>query len=114
MATYESELLVRDFGTHVVTSVDAGAALVQIDEIKSSFNRDYSSSKSKITATASASFFGVFHISASYEHQTTKEMIDQYNGLLTVVVKRPPNKKPDCSGTFPRATHQYALYCASP
>jgi hypothetical protein len=80
MATYESELLVRDFGTHVVTSVDAGAALVQIDEIKSSFNRDYSSSKSKITATASASFFSVFHISASYEHQTTKEMIDQYIG----------------------------------
>jgi hypothetical protein len=79
MATYESELLVRNFGTHVVTSVDAGAALVQIDEIKSSFNRDYSASKSKITAAASASScFSVFKISSSYEHQTSKEMIDQY------------------------------------
>lgn len=80
MATYESELLVRDFGTHVVTSVDAGAALVQVDEIKSTFSRDYSSSKSKISASASASFFSVFKISSSYAHQTTKEMIDQYLG----------------------------------
>lgn len=80
MATYESQLLVRDFGTHVVTSVDAGAALVQVDEIKSTFSRDYSFSKSKITASASASFFSVFKIGASYEHETTKEMINQYLG----------------------------------
>lgn len=80
MATYESELLVRDFGTHVVTSVDSGAALVQVDDIKSSFSRDYSASKSRITASASASFFSVFKVSAGFDHQTTNEMINQYLG----------------------------------
>ena len=29
-ATYESQLVVRDFGTHVITSVDIGAALAQV------------------------------------------------------------------------------------
>ena len=30
LATYESQKIVRDFGTHVTTSVDMGAALVQV------------------------------------------------------------------------------------
>ena len=30
LATYESQKVVRDFGTHVITSVDMGAALVQV------------------------------------------------------------------------------------
>ena len=30
LATYESQKVVRDFGTHVTTSVDMGAALVQV------------------------------------------------------------------------------------
>ena len=30
LATYESQLVVRDFGTHVITSVDIGAAMVQV------------------------------------------------------------------------------------
>ena len=33
-AVYQSQLLVRDFGTHVVTSVDVGAALVQQDQVR--------------------------------------------------------------------------------
>ena len=31
IATYESQKVVRDFGTHVTTSVDMGAALVQVN-----------------------------------------------------------------------------------
>ena len=37
MATYLAELLVLNYGTHVITSVDAGAALIQEDHIRSSF-----------------------------------------------------------------------------
>lgn len=29
-ARYDSQLLVRDFGTHVITDIDAGAALVKV------------------------------------------------------------------------------------
>lgn len=33
LARYDSQLLVRDFGTHVITSIDVGAALVQVTSI---------------------------------------------------------------------------------
>ncbi|KAJ8302098.1 hypothetical protein KUTeg_021085 [Tegillarca granosa] len=78
MARYESQLLVRDFGTHVITSIDAGAAIVQQDQIKSKFTESYSFVKNQILAAASASFFSVASISTEYKHTTTQEMIDQY------------------------------------
>ncbi|XP_060084843.1 macrophage-expressed gene 1 protein-like [Ylistrum balloti] len=83
MARYESQLLVRDFGTHVITSADAGAVIAQQDQIKSTYARSYSMDKSKVLASASASFADIFHVSANYEHSTTKEMIDQYLGNRT-------------------------------
>ncbi|WAR00350.1 MPEG1-like protein [Mya arenaria] len=55
-ARYESQLLVRDFGTHVITSIDAGAALVK------------SSSEDKrvsVRASAGLSFLGLFKIGPS-------------------------------------------------
>jgi hypothetical protein len=30
LARYESQLLVKDFGTHVITSIEAGASLEQV------------------------------------------------------------------------------------
>ncbi|OWF42792.1 Macrophage-expressed gene 1 protein [Mizuhopecten yessoensis] len=83
MARYESQLLVRDFGTHVITSVDAGAALVQQDQIKTTYARSYSMDKSKVMASASASFGSVFGIKTGYDHSTSNEMIDQYLGNRT-------------------------------
>ncbi|KAK3594371.1 hypothetical protein CHS0354_032880 [Potamilus streckersoni] len=78
MARYESQLLVRDFGTHVVRSVDVGAALEQLDQVSSTFVSQYSSQKSAILASASASFFSVFSFSTSYSQKTSQTMIDQY------------------------------------
>lgn len=62
MATYLAELLVLNYGTHVVTSVDAGAALIQEDYIKSSFLRDGQSSSSAITAAAGVTFQNIVNI----------------------------------------------------
>ncbi|XP_037377332.1 macrophage-expressed gene 1 protein [Talpa occidentalis] len=56
MATYLAELLVLNYGTHVVTSVDAGAALIQEDYIRSSFLQDSQSSLSAITTSAGVTF----------------------------------------------------------
>ncbi|XP_060084847.1 macrophage-expressed gene 1 protein-like [Ylistrum balloti] len=78
MARYESQLLVRDFGTHVITSADAGAVIAQQDQIKSTYARSYSMDKSKVLASASASFDSVFSIKGDYKHSTSKEMTDQY------------------------------------
>uniref|UniRef100_A0A2K5J7E3 Macrophage-expressed gene 1 protein n=1 Tax=Colobus angolensis palliatus TaxID=336983 RepID=A0A2K5J7E3_COLAP len=56
MATYLAELLVLNYGTHVITSVDAGAALIQEDHIKASFLQDSQSSRSAVTASAGLAF----------------------------------------------------------
>uniref|UniRef100_A0A2K6AXY0 Macrophage-expressed gene 1 protein n=1 Tax=Macaca nemestrina TaxID=9545 RepID=A0A2K6AXY0_MACNE len=55
-ATYLAELLVLNYGTHVITSVDAGAALIQEDHIKTSFLQDSQSSRSAVTASAGLAF----------------------------------------------------------
>ncbi|KAH9492031.1 Macrophage-expressed protein 1 protein [Bulinus truncatus] len=82
-ARYEGQLLVRDFGTHVLTSVTAGAALVKDDYLKSDFIQHSSESKTSILVTASASFLNIFHFSASYGHSTDNKMSDSYNKSLT-------------------------------
>ena len=83
MATYDSQLLVRDFGTHVITSVDVGAALTQEDQVLSSFVRKYSSESNQVKASASASFFSVFKFNMGTTTTTTKTMIDEYQQSRT-------------------------------
>ena len=77
-ANFLAQVLVRDFGTHYVTSVKAGAALAKVDHLTKKFVADFSKDKSKITAAASASFFGVFGASASYTQTTDKKVLDEY------------------------------------
>lgn len=71
MATYLAELLVLNFGTHVITSVDAGAVLIQEDHIRSSFIQDSQVSRSAVTASAGGVFFNVvnFRFQENYTSQ---------------------------------------------
>ncbi|MEJ1273376.1 hypothetical protein NN561_004243 [Cricetulus griseus] len=71
MATYLAELLVLNYGTHVVTSVDAGAALVQEDHIRSSFLLDNQNSQNTVTASAGIAFLNIvnFKLEADYTSQ---------------------------------------------
>ncbi|XP_037014252.2 macrophage-expressed gene 1 protein [Artibeus jamaicensis] len=71
MATYLAELLVLNYGTHVVTSVDAGAVLIQEDHIRSSFLQDSQSSHSAVTASAGAVFFDV--VNFKFEENYTSQ-----------------------------------------
>ncbi|XP_077177157.1 macrophage-expressed gene 1 protein [Paroedura picta] len=77
MADYLAEILVLNYGTHVITSVDAGASLVQEDQIKSSFVKDSWSMRSSITAAAGVSFHDVLDfnssIAASVDHFFTRQ-----------------------------------------
>ncbi|XP_006278196.1 macrophage-expressed gene 1 protein [Alligator mississippiensis] len=59
MADFLAEILVLNYGTHVITSVDAGASLVQEDQIKTTFFKDSLFMRSAITASARASFHDV-------------------------------------------------------
>ncbi|BFZ08575.1 hypothetical protein BsWGS_11615 [Bradybaena similaris] len=82
-ALYEGQLLVRDFGTHVLTSVTAGAALVKDDYLQRQYVLDHAEQKTNILASASASFFSVFKISASYGHTSDKQTDDMYSKMMT-------------------------------
>ncbi|CAH1797817.1 unnamed protein product [Owenia fusiformis] len=57
-ASYLAQLLVRDYGTHIVTSVDVGAILAQEDHVKRSSFLDSKTDSTQFKASASADFFG--------------------------------------------------------
>ena len=54
-------------GTHYLTSVTAGAALVKDDFIKRDFVATHTSDKPKILAFASSSFYKLFNLGFSYQ-----------------------------------------------
>ena len=71
MATYLAELLVLNYGTHVITSVDAGAALIQEDHIRSSFLQDSQSSRSALTTSAGITFLNI--VNFKFEENYTSQ-----------------------------------------
>lgn len=82
-ASYLADQLIRDFGTHVVTSIDAGAVIAKIDNIKRTFVSKYNEDYSQIKAAASASFFQSFGISGSYTKTVDQKLIDEYTKSRT-------------------------------
>uniref|UniRef100_A0A452RHA1 Macrophage-expressed gene 1 protein n=1 Tax=Ursus americanus TaxID=9643 RepID=A0A452RHA1_URSAM len=71
MATYLAELLVLNYGTHVITSVDAGAALIQEDHIRTSFLQDGQSSHTAVTAAAGIAFMNI--VNYKFEENYTSQ-----------------------------------------
>ncbi len=78
-AKYLAELLIRDYGTHYVTSVDAGAVLSKTDHL----SQVYTDTKTKkvVKASASASFFGVVSIGSTFSHSSTTD--NGYNNSIS-------------------------------
>ncbi|XP_064396717.1 macrophage-expressed gene 1 protein-like [Halichondria panicea] len=79
LANYLAELLIRDYGTHYVTSVDAGAVLAKTDHLDTSYTED--KTKKTIKASASASFFGAVSIGSKFSHTSTTD--SGYNTSLS-------------------------------
>ncbi|XP_078078546.1 macrophage-expressed gene 1 protein-like [Mustelus asterias] len=82
-ARYHSELLVRDYGTHVLTGVHAGANLVQEDQVRSSFVSDSWSHKSSITTSAGVTFFQTVNVGLGVHYESTDQFSKQYLGNRT-------------------------------
>ncbi|NXE06478.1 MPEG1 protein, partial [Lophotis ruficrista] len=59
MADFLAEVLVLNYGTHTITSVDAGASLVQEDQIKATFLKDSWATRSAVTASAGMAFHSI-------------------------------------------------------
>ena len=78
IAHYLSELLVRDYGTHYLTAAHAGAILALEDYITSNFALNYEDNQKKITAAASANFFGKIGFSAGFTHFSDDQFMEHY------------------------------------
>ena len=93
-AHYQAEMLVRDYGTHYVSSMDAGAILAQTDFVRSTATTDMSKHSSTITASASANFFSKISLGASFKHSTstisTTEFINNRTYSQVITVGGPP------------------------
>ena len=77
-ALYLAELLIRDYGTHFLTSVEAGAIIAQTDFISNRYTEDKSSDSRKIKASASASFFGKISVGGGFSSVTNHTHDDGY------------------------------------
>ncbi|XP_061178755.1 macrophage-expressed gene 1 protein-like [Saccostrea echinata] len=75
---YESELLVRDFGTHVLTSIDAGASIVKVDQVDSSLLQDSKIDKVQIGYAASVSLPGLASVDVNDKFSYSKTALEKY------------------------------------
>lgn len=75
-AHYLAELLIRDYGTHYLTSIEAGAIISQTDFVRSDYIEDKSSDSAKVKASASASFFGKISVGGGFS-TTTNHTYDE-------------------------------------
>ncbi|XP_038137438.1 macrophage-expressed gene 1 protein-like [Cyprinodon tularosa] len=80
-ADYLSEKMVLDYGTHVITSVDAGASLVKEDYLRLSYVSVNTSDNVNIKSQAAFKFFDdlKFDISSESSHQSSSQETYQYN-----------------------------------
>ncbi|XP_036282868.1 macrophage-expressed gene 1 protein-like [Pipistrellus kuhlii] len=77
-AQYLAEMLVVKYGTHVLTRVEAGATLVQEDQIKRAFAGNEAGDRSNITLAASALFDRLINVGASASWQEQHQFIQNY------------------------------------
>ena len=80
-ANYLAQLLVRDYGTHYVTSVDTGGVLAKTDFILSTYTDNKDITIETITKYAGISFSKKFSI--DFEDKTTTTTNSQYEGSVT-------------------------------
>ncbi|VDL59856.1 unnamed protein product [Hymenolepis diminuta] len=77
-AAYLADLIVRDFGTHTITAVEAGAVVAKIDSLVGITRMLEDSDKTKLEYGARASFFDLFKINNSAEFNQDKKYTDDY------------------------------------
>ncbi|KAL6085370.1 hypothetical protein STEG23_025954 [Scotinomys teguina] len=94
MATYLAELLVLNYGTHVITSVDAGAALVQEDHIKSSFLKNNEGNHAAVTVSAGITFSKMMNFK-------TEANLDYKNELTRGYLENRTNSRMQSIGGVP-------------
>eukprot|EP00117_Sycon_ciliatum_P038138 scpid30640/ scgid28397/ Macrophage-expressed gene 1 protein len=80
-AEYEMELIIRDFGTHVIRSTTAGGVFVQESQISNKFVEALESSD--VTVEAAASFNFVAKVGFKFNFNLNKTVETQFSGNTT-------------------------------
>lgn len=83
LAHYLSDLLVRSYGTHAVTSIDIGGILYQTSFVSNTYEKSSSSRTTKISATASANFYNTFSISTNFQFSTSNVDMSGFSNSTT-------------------------------
>ncbi|NWS77484.1 MPEG1 protein, partial [Crotophaga sulcirostris] len=78
MADFLAEVLVLNYGTHTITSVDAGASLVQEDQIKATFLKDRWATRSAVSASAGVAFHNIIGVKTSESLDISSDFVKQY------------------------------------
>ncbi|KAL9850604.1 LOW QUALITY PROTEIN: macrophage-expressed gene 1 protein [Geothlypis trichas] len=94
MADFLAEVLVLNYGTHTITSVDAGATLVQEDQIKATFLKDSWATRSTVTASAGVAFHSIVNVG-------TKESLDVSSGFTKQYLENRTNSRVESIGGAP-------------
>lgn len=82
-AEYLSEKMVLDYGTHVITSLEAGATLVQEDYLSSKYVSDSVSDRTSITAQAGLNFFDKVKFDISSNNTQGSSSLRAYQSNIT-------------------------------
>lgn len=82
-AEYLSEKMVLDYGTHVITSIEAGASLVQEDYLSSKYVSDGVSDKTSISAQAGLNFFDKVKFDISSHNTEASSLLQAYQSNIT-------------------------------
>ena len=83
LAHYLAELLVRDYGTHVVTSIDAGATLSQTTHLNSTESKGSSLTDLDISSSAGVSFRGIVNINVNFGSKIDNGKQEQFESQTT-------------------------------
>ncbi|XP_063253857.1 macrophage-expressed gene 1 protein [Prinia subflava] len=94
MADFLAEVLVLNYGTHTITSVDAGATLVQEDQIKATFLKDSWATRNTVTASAGVAFHNIVNVG-------TKESLDVSSSFTKQYLENRTNSRVESIGGTP-------------
>ncbi|XP_047448688.1 macrophage-expressed gene 1 protein-like [Mugil cephalus] len=81
-ADYLAEKMVLDYGTHVITTVDAGALLVEEDYLRSSYMSQSVLDSSSVKASAGLNFFDKLKFDISSERSQKSSLLQTYQSNI--------------------------------
>ncbi|KAM7532684.1 hypothetical protein Aperf_G00000130110 [Anoplocephala perfoliata] len=81
-AAYLADLVVRDFGTHTVVAVEAGAVVAKIDSLVSSTRMLSDLDRTELKIGASASFAGLFKLNTSTKFENQNNYASSYDSKV--------------------------------